>query len=306
MSPTRYVTVESAPPRKCGTDSECNASRLIYARVHFFPKEAFARRLLLSTDAICPFPLRRSEGQRLPPLMTTMTRESERFRTPNGRGKSDNVLRKPHRSSKDWTIRVKGRKTDTRNVEGNMTGANLSSPSPRPGRRWSARLVMTVVVLAILGPLVLSEFNSLHSAQQSLRSSVSARIATTAKFLSTSVQGQLQHESALAAQRLGSRVITQRQINAFAQDLQFGPSILTNSRGDVIAVIPHDNKVLGTRATFAHVRIALAGRRNVSEVTSSEVRHQPVIAFAVPFPTPYGRRVMSGTVKLSSSPLSEY
>ena len=80
-------------------------------------------------------------------------------------------------------------------------------------------------------------------------------------------------------------------------------------RGRVLHTVPADPAVVGQDLTgrYEHLRIAVRqGRPAVSQVVPSAVRHEQVVAFAVPFDTPSGRRVFSGAVAITDSPLSKY
>ena len=50
----------------------------------------------------------------------------------------------------------------------------------------------------------------------------------------------------------------------------------------------------------------MGGHRAVSNVVPSAAQSIPVVAFATPFETPYGRRVVSGTYVASTRPMGLY
>jgi diguanylate cyclase (GGDEF)-like protein len=57
---------------------------------------------------------------------------------------------------------------------------------------------------------------------------------------------------------------------------------------------------------YAHLRAAAAGHAAVSNVVPSAARGLPVVGFAIPFATRYGRRVFSLAFAVSSTPLGRY
>jgi len=57
---------------------------------------------------------------------------------------------------------------------------------------------------------------------------------------------------------------------------------------------------------YAHLRAAVAGRSAVSGVVPSAARAEPIVALAVPFETPFGRRVFSGGTPIARTPLGPY
>jgi diguanylate cyclase (GGDEF)-like protein len=170
------------------------------------------------------------------------------------------------------------------------------------------RLVLALILLALFGLLAFGELSSESSAQRGLQSRFDIRLSNASDFLSDYVAAELNHEKSLAEARLTGQVVSQSQFNSFAQDFQFGPSLLLDSHGRVLDVIPQKASLLGVDIApqYSHLMIALSGQKNVSQVVSSAVQHIPVVAFAVPFNTPQGRRVMSGTLQISSGPLGDY
>lgn len=170
------------------------------------------------------------------------------------------------------------------------------------------RVVVPVVLLALFGVLSFGQISSERSAERGLQTRFENRLHTASNFLSAYVASELSHEKTLAEARLSGPVVTQEQFDEFAQDFQFGPSLLLNSRGQVLNVIPRKLSLLGVdiAPNYSHLTIAETGRANVSRVVSSAVQHLAVVAFAVPFSTPQGRRVMSGTLQIASGPLGDF
>ena len=173
---------------------------------------------------------------------------------------------------------------------------------------WAGRLVLALILLALFSLLAFGELSSQASAQRGLQSRFESRLSNASDFLTDYITAELHHEESLAEARLSGPVVSQSQFDSFAQDFQFGPSLLLNSRGRVLDVIPREASLIGVDIApkYSHLKIALSGRENVSQVVSSAVQHIPVVAFAVPFPTPQGRRVMSGTLQIASGPLGDY
>jgi diguanylate cyclase (GGDEF)-like protein len=169
-------------------------------------------------------------------------------------------------------------------------------------------VVVAAVLLALFAVLTFGEISSEESAQSGLQSRFENRLLTASAFLSDYVASELKNEETLSKERLTSPNVTQAQFDSFAQDFNFGPSLLLDSRGRVLDVIPPEPSLLGVDIApkYSHLMIAESGRENVSQVVSSAVQHIAVVAFAVPFNTPQGRRVMSGTLQISSGPLGHF
>jgi hypothetical protein len=64
--------------------------------------------------------------------------------------------------------------------------------------------------------------------------------------------------------------------------------------------------LVGREREQARDCLALAGQVAVSRAVLTATRRRPVVAFAVPYETPYGRRVFSGAYEIASTPLADY
>jgi hypothetical protein len=58
--------------------------------------------------------------------------------------------------------------------------------------------------------------------------------------------------------------------------------------------------------SYEHLRRAVGGQNAISSVVPSAAEAIPIVAFAVLFDTPTGRRVFSGGFDLSTMPLSNF
>ncbi len=59
-------------------------------------------------------------------------------------------------------------------------------------------------------------------------------------------------------------------------------------------------------AKYAHLESAEQGTPTVSHVVPSAALSRPVVGFAVPFDTPFGRRVLSGAFDVNATPVASY
>jgi diguanylate cyclase (GGDEF)-like protein len=89
--------------------------------------------------------------------------------------------------------------------------------------------------------------------------------------------------------------------------LGFSAALLVDDGGQVLQTAPARPDFMGVTITGLDPYLAptLAGRTTVSNVVQSATG-LPVVATAVPFVTPSGRRVLSGTFDVSKSPLGGY
>ncbi|MEA2632212.1 MAG: hypothetical protein QOE66_2431, partial [Chloroflexota bacterium] len=81
-----------------------------------------------------------------------------------------------------------------------------------------------------------------------------------------------------------------------------------NSSGRVMQSYPEDPSLVNAdmTATTAYLARALNGTPSVSNVVLTGRDQVPVVAYAVPFQTPFGRRVVSGAFDVSTTPLSDH
>jgi Diguanylate cyclase, GGDEF domain len=77
--------------------------------------------------------------------------------------------------------------------------------------------------------------------------------------------------------------------------------VLLDEDGRLLRVAPAAPYLLGQDLTrrYEHLRLALAGQVAVSRAVLSAARRRPVVAFAVPYETRYGRRVLSGAYEIA-------
>lgn len=152
---------------------------------------------------------------------------------------------------------------------------------------------------------------ALHASQQKSRRGVADRFAArgglAADFVSTYVSQLMDRETAVATATLSGPspdVAFASDVSAFA----FPAALLLDGEGRVLAVAPASPKLIGQAIAdrYAHLAAAVQGQRAVSNMVPSAVQSAPVIAFAVPFSTPTGRRVLSGAYTITDTPLSAF
>ncbi len=173
-----------------------------------------------------------------------------------------------------------------------------------------ARGVITIIVCAWLGVMVAaagvlaaSQAHARHEAVQRLE----ARVASGAEFSSLYVNDILARERNQAATWLTGRA-TPLGLDRAAGAVGFSASVLLGRRGQVLQAVPSRPGLVGHVITgrYPQLAAALAGRAAVSNVGPEAALGNPVVAFAVPFQTPSGRRVFSGAFNVSRTPLGAY
>ena len=88
----------------------------------------------------------------------------------------------------------------------------------------------------------------------------------------------------------------------------FEAAQLVGPEGQLLAATPAGGQPAGesVASEFAYLRSAVRGQAAVSDVVESSVAGVPVVAFAAPFDTPSGRRVLSGAFAVRDTPLHDY
>jgi diguanylate cyclase (GGDEF)-like protein/PAS domain S-box-containing protein len=172
-----------------------------------------------------------------------------------------------------------------------------------------AQHVVTVATVALVGVLTVAALlivRSQHREEQALADRFNTRQAVSAQFIEAYVGSVYERERAVAG-RLYSGRVNPSSFAALAGDQGFDTAVLLDARGRLLASRPANTKAVTQNlgARYAHLRSAVtANTPAVSGVVPSAIRGDPVISFAVPFATPSGRRVFSGTYVVSDTPLA--
>ncbi|HVT78926.1 MAG TPA: ATP-binding protein [Acidimicrobiales bacterium] len=134
------------------------------------------------------------------------------------------------------------------------------------------------------------------------------RTAVGAQFVQSYVEDLFQRERAQAAEALSGDVVSDADFKQAADSLGFPAAVLLDADGKALEVYPSNPGVVGhdLASQYAHLRAALRGNRAISTVVPSAATGLPIVAFALPFDTPSGRRVFSGGFDLSSTPLTSF
>jgi diguanylate cyclase (GGDEF)-like protein len=177
--------------------------------------------------------------------------------------------------------------------------------SPRARRRALVAAGAWLVLIAVSCALVA------HTQAQTRRG-VDQRFALRAtlasRFVTTYLNDLVARQTTQAKRHLSSRAVSQQEFGRTVDDAGFGAAVLRDDRGRALRVVPPKSALLGRdlAAEYDHLRAAVRGRIAVSKVVPSAARRVPVVAVAVPFQTPHGRRVYSGAYNVSRTPVGTY
>ena len=180
----------------------------------------------------------------------------------------------------------------------------------RPGRlsRRLSQLIAMGAVLAVVGGLGATLAGGQADARVALEDRFHTRIELTAQFAAAYHADILEKEASIGARRLGGHEPSIAAFEVVVEDLGFEAAVLLDETGRVLQVYPAKPALIGTRIAdkYAHLRQAVDGVPAISNVVASAARGIPVVAFAAPYVTPFGRRVLSGAFDASTTPLAAH
>ena len=170
-----------------------------------------------------------------------------------------------------------------------------------------ARLgLVAFALMAVLGVMAFGIVVTHEQTKAQIVSSFKLRGKTSAEFVTTYLSQQATRETQSAEKFLSGRKRLPLEFDRVVVGFGSGVGGLFDSAGLVIATLPPDPALVGTdvAAHYSHLQAAEAGHAAVSGVVLSAVRHEPIVAVAVPFATPQGRRVLSVAYPVAGSVLA--
>lgn len=172
-----------------------------------------------------------------------------------------------------------------------------------PGLRIIAG--MGVIVLLAGVALVILQAQTRARDELERRFELRTEIATT--FVSSWVDDFARREGLTASTQLRAKIPTRRAFEELVHSQQLAAAVLLDEEGSLLQVWPPSPDLVGTNLAkkYPHLEQAVDGERGVSNVVPSAAEGTPVVAIAVPYETPSGRRVFSGAFTISKSPIGK-
>ena len=169
-------------------------------------------------------------------------------------------------------------------------------------------LLLLVGWLAVVGAVAGLLAHSQGQSRQGLDERFDARAEIASRFVDTYVADLVTRQRETARRRFTASQVGERRFQQTVTDAALGAAVLLDGKGRLLRVNPPAPQLLGTDLTakYEHLRKATRGELAVSKVVPSAARGVPVVAFAVPFATPQGRRVYSGAYDVARTPLGSY
>ncbi|MEO7664226.1 MAG: diguanylate cyclase [Candidatus Limnocylindrales bacterium] len=173
---------------------------------------------------------------------------------------------------------------------------------------WVWQAIASAAVLAVAGGLAVVLAAGQSGSLTGLQERFHTRLDLTARFAAEYDADVLRREASVGMRALAGANPSQPDFEAVVADFGFEAALLLDKDGRVLQVYPAKPALIGTvlTAKYAHLRQAVAGSPAISNVVPSAARAVPVVAFAAPYDTPSGRRVLSGAYDVSTTPLAAH
>ena len=193
---------------------------------------------------------------------------------------------------------------------GSTRGAKTAAGEATGGTgrsRTATTLAWGVTLLALAG-VALGLAYSQAGAEQQLNQTFQTRAEIARQFVASYITDVFSREEAVARDQLGDATISEMQFRAVAESFGFTAAVVLDDHGNALAILPAAPGKIGTNlaAKYAHLSSAEQGTATVSHVVPSAALGRPVVAFAVPYLTAYGRRVFSGAFDVNATPVANY
>ena len=186
----------------------------------------------------------------------------------------------------------------------NQAGGTGSKRSRRSRHRLVPFAVWLVLVGLFAGVLAWAE----RSSRRELEQRFALRGVIAARFTESYIDELVDREQQQARDFLSSGTVDEESFQRAVAAFGYDAAVLLDGDGRLLRVTPPKPSLIGQNLAqkYQHLRQAGQGQVTVSKAVLSAARRTPVVAVAVPFPTPYGRRVFSGGYELAQTPIAAY
>ena len=157
-----------------------------------------------------------------------------------------------------------------------------------------------------------AQARSQQSGRRELEERYSLRATTGSRFVESYVADLFRREHQQASALLADADPTEEQFELVSTALGYPAAVLLDSQGRVLQAVPAPAPPAPTligqdlSAKYDHLGRAVSGQPAISTVVPSAVLGVPIVAFAMPFDSPAGRRVFSGGLDISTTPLASF
>jgi diguanylate cyclase (GGDEF)-like protein len=175
-------------------------------------------------------------------------------------------------------------------------------------RRQRSAILAAVGLLLLLAMLALAIVSSQAQSGKQLRTNFTLRADSSATLVSTFLAEQAQREQITARRFLSEAHISAKRFNLVVSAFGGVSAGLLDARGRLLGVVPSSPSLIGQQfaTRYRHFEAAERGQIAVSNVVQSAVKSVLVMAVAVPYATPRGRRVFSVAYRVAGSTLNAF
>jgi diguanylate cyclase (GGDEF)-like protein len=178
----------------------------------------------------------------------------------------------------------------------------------RHARNRPAAILASLALLALLASLAVAIVLSQDQSRSQLRSNFALRASSSATLVANFLYQQANRQQQVAGRFLAGRSVSPARFELAVSAFGGSAAALLDQRGQLIGVVPSDPALIGRQyaTRYRHFELAERGQVAISNVVKSAVQGVPVIAVAVPYSTPEGRRVFSVAYHTAGSTLSSF
>ena len=176
-------------------------------------------------------------------------------------------------------------------------------------RRDRTGIVLGATLMtALLAIFAVSITHDSAASRRALAERFQSRADLTASFVTGYVADLAAREAAQSTRLLSATDVSDADFEQVVLGFDFAVAGLFDAQGRLLTIWPPDPELIGEPFAdrYPHVATALDGDVGVSGVVASATTSSPVVAVAVPFETPSGRRVFSGAVRPDTGSLRTY
>jgi diguanylate cyclase (GGDEF)-like protein len=175
-------------------------------------------------------------------------------------------------------------------------------------RRSWAVLFASLTLLILIGSLAAAIVYSGQQSRAQLRTNFALRATSSATLVSEFLKEQAAREQQVARRFLSDAHVSATRFELAVSAFGGTAAGLLDSDGRLIGVLPSDPALIGKpfAQRYRHFEEAERGRIAISNVVKSAVKGLPVMAVAVPYASPEGRRVFSVAYRATGSTLSAF
>lgn len=174
-----------------------------------------------------------------------------------------------------------------------------------PRTRAALHTIAVTLSLILLIGLGAELWRSQDRSRDELLERFALRAEIGAKFLTGYVTDLEAKELAEAVAKLRLGNVSAKRFTRSARVIGFPAAVLLDEHGRLLAIHPSSPHPIGNEiaSSYLHLTAAVNGHVAVSNVVPSAARGIPVVAFAVPFSTAAGLRVISGALSVAETTL---